>query len=313
MPRLPCGAFERAASSYNAKHFHGPKLAPREILARRKGGRRGVVGLKQMLLPDPSAPHPLEDSVRAPAVRRLPRPMDFLRWNREIALRIERSLLKGYSIETTYRNAIHQSLGAGSLVLDLGGGARCIHAGPNLRIVGADILFADLAGNRDIQAAVVSDLDRDFPFRPESFDAVTACYFVEHVRDTRKLIRNIAAVLRPGGKLFLLFPCRYAPFAIVNRVIPNRLTNWLLRRILDESHGGFPASYDNCWPKRMREILDCNGLDTIDCEVCFYQSHYYAGFLPLYALSLAYDFSLKKLNLPSLAASACFVAEKRGR
>src|SRR5277367_639225 len=104
-----------------------------------------------MLSPNLSDSNETGDSVRSVATRRRPQPTDFLRWNRDAALRIERSVLKGYSIETTYRDAIHKSLDAGSLVLDLGGGAHCIYAAPSLRVIGADILLADLSGNRDIQ------------------------------------------------------------------------------------------------------------------------------------------------------------------
>jgi SAM-dependent methyltransferase len=237
-------------------------------------------------------------------------PINLFRWNRKIARRIEESVLRGYSIEEIYRNTVRESLEPGSLVLDLGAGARCVYATRNLRVIGADILFSDLANNQDIQASVVSNLNADFPFRPESVDAVTACYFVEHVPDTENLIRNVARVLRPGGRLFMLFPGRYAPFAVVNRVIPNRLTNWCLRRFLEESHGGFRAVYHNCGLKPMKKVLARNGLRLIEKEVCFYQSHYYSSFLPIYLLSLAYDLMIKSANLTSLAASACIMAEK---
>jgi SAM-dependent methyltransferase len=239
------------------------------------------------------------------------RPATFFQWNRKIALQIEKFIFRDYNIEASYRDVIHNSLESGSLVLDIGGGARCVYATSRLRVIAADILLADLAHNRDIQGGLVADLEADFPLRPESVDAVTACYFVEHVQDTERLFKRIARILRPGGKLFILFPCRYAPFAIVNRMIPNRVTNRLLHWFLEDSHGGFPARYDNCWPKRVTAVMARNGLDVVSSELSFYQSHYYASFLPIYAVSVAYDLCVKALNLTSLAASACLVAEKR--
>jgi hypothetical protein len=87
----------------------------------------------------------------------------------------------------------------------------------------------------------------------------------------------------------------------------------MLHWFVEGSHGGFPANYNNCWPSRMREILKRNGLQVIGTEVCFYQSHYYASFLPVYLCSLAYDMLMKALNLETMAASACMFAEKTAR
>jgi SAM-dependent methyltransferase len=237
--------------------------------------------------------------------------MNPFRWSRNIARRIEKAVLGSYSIETTYRDAIRSSIGKGALVLDAGAGERCIYAGPHLRVIGSDMLLDDLKNNPDIKFAVVSDLERGFPFRANSLDAVAACYFVEHIQDSEKFIGGATNVLRPGGKLFLLFPCRYAPFAVINRMISNRLTIKMLRWFVEGSHGGFPATYNNCWPSRMREILERNGLEVVGTKCCFYQSHYYASFLPVYLCSLAYDMLMKALNIERMAASACVFAEKR--
>jgi SAM-dependent methyltransferase len=240
------------------------------------------------------------------------RTVNLFGWSRNIARRIEGAVLGSYSIETVYRDAINSSIREGGLVLDAGAGGRCIYAGRSLRVIGSDVLLGNLRSNPDIKFAVVSDLERGFPFRPNSLDAVTACYFVEHIHDSEEFIRNVAGVLRPGGRLFLLFPCRYAPFAVINRMISNRLTVKMLQWFVEGSHGGFPATYNNCWPSRMREILERNGLQVVGTELCFYQSHYYASFLPVYLCSLAYDMLMDTLNIESMAASACIFARKNG-
>jgi SAM-dependent methyltransferase len=234
-------------------------------------------------------------------------------WSRNIARRIEGAVLGSYSVEAIYRDAIRSSIGEGSLVLDAGAGERCIYSGGSLRVIGSDVLLTDLKNNSDVNFAVVSDLERGFPFRQNSLDAVTACYFVEHVRDCEKFVRDAASVLRPGGRLFLLFPCRYAPFAVINRVVSNKLTVKMLQWFVESSNGGFPATYNNCWPSRMREILERNGLKVVGTECCFYQSHYYASFLPIYLCSLAYDMLMQALDLERMAASVCIFAEKTAR
>lgn len=242
--------------------------------------------------------------------RILDRVTNLLRWNRRMARRIEGAIHVNFCMESIYREAILNSLEAGSIVVDAGAGERCVYASQGLRVIGADVLISDLKKNKDIESAVVSDLEADLPFRSESVEAITNCYFVEHIHDTERFIQNVARVLKPRGKLFMLFPCRYAPFAFINRMIPNKIVVEMLHRFVEGSHGGFPATYNNCHPKRMREILCRNGFRVVQTEVCYYQSHYYASFLPLYLLSLAYDMILHKLKIETMAASAFIFAEK---
>jgi len=236
----------------------------------------------------------------------------FLDWNRRASLRIERALIRDYSIENCYRDLVASALEPNALVVDAGAGSRCVYASKGLRIVGADARFADLQSNPDAEFKVVADLTVDLPFQPGSVDAVTACYFIEHIPDPEKFIANVARILRPGGRFFALYPCRFAPFAVLNRMVPNWLAKKMLRRFMPEAHGGFPAVYSNCWPRRMREILARHQFQVNRTEVCYYQSHYYAAILPVFLASLAYDLTVEALGLESLAASACTVAVKAG-
>jgi SAM-dependent methyltransferase len=234
----------------------------------------------------------------------------FSDWNKRIAQRIEGWYLQGLNMESAYKQAVQDHTESGSLILDAGAGKRCIYVREGMHIVGADILSTDLAQNPDIEYAVVADLSSSFPFRSESFDAITACYFMEHIPDTDKFMRNAATVLKPDGRIFLLFSCRYPPFAIVNRAIPNRWTVGLLRGFLRDSHGGFPAKYSNCWPGGMRKVLERNGFRVLHQLVCYYQAFYCAAFLPLYLLCLAYDAMTRAAGIETLASSVLMVAQR---
>jgi SAM-dependent methyltransferase len=236
----------------------------------------------------------------------------FSDWNRRITQRLEGWYLQGLNMESAYKQAIRDHTKTDSLILDAGAGKRCFYKSDGMRIVGADILSADLTQNPDIEYAVATDLSSSFPFRPGSFDAITACYFMEHIPDTEKFVRDAANVLKPSGKIFLLFPCRYAPFAVFNRIVPNRWTVGLLHRFLKDSHGGFPAKYSKCWPNGMRKVLERNGFRIIYQKVCHYQAFYCAAFLPLYMLCLAYDAMTRAAGIETLASSVLIGAEKIG-
>jgi SAM-dependent methyltransferase len=259
----------------------------------------------------PAAPERFSD--RHEGERRGIEQMGFSDWNRRIAQRIEGWYLRGLNMESEYKQAIQELTETDSLILDAGAGKRCFYKRDGMHVVGADVLATDLAENSDISCAVATDLSAGFPFRAESFDAITACYFMEHIPDTNKFIQNAATVLKPNGRVFLLFPCRYAPFAIVNRMIPNRWTVGLLRGFLKDSHGGFPAKYSKCWPGGMRKVLERNGLRVIHQKVCHYQAFYCAAFLPLYLLCLAYDAMTRASGIETLASSVVMVAQKIDR
>jgi len=52
------------------------------------------------------------------------------------------------------------------------------------------------------------DADRPLPFPDESFDTCTILEVIEHVADERRTLRELARVLKPGGRLLLTTPHR---------------------------------------------------------------------------------------------------------
>ena len=82
----------------------------------------------------------------------------------------------------------------------------------------------------------------------ERFDFVFSVYLAEHVKDGERMHRNIYAMLRPGGRAFHYFPTLFSPVFLLNRLMPDRLTQ-LAKTALDPSlrgHPKFPAYYSKC-------------------------------------------------------------------
>jgi len=105
-------------------------------------------------------------------------------------------------------------LEVGAAVLDLGcGRGRHMHAlqaRTDLRIVGVDLSLADLEAARagltsDTAALCVGDT-RHLPFGDAAFDVVICAEMLEHIRDYRLAIAEIARVLKPGGRLGVSVP-----------------------------------------------------------------------------------------------------------
>ena len=115
-------------------------------------------------------------------------------------------------------------------LLDIGAGDRWISGA-----VGPDVEYLALdypATGRDLYRArpdVFADAHA-LPFPDASFDAVVCLEVLEHVRDPARVLREIARILRPGGRAWLsmpfLYPLHDAPFDF------QRFTEFGLRRDL---------------------------------------------------------------------------------
>ena len=75
---------------------------------------------------------------------------------------------------------------------------------------------------------LVVDLGQTIPFKKDTFDAVVLMNVLEHVYENRKLLQNIAKIVKPGGKVILTVPfllkVHQAPFDF-SRVTPYYLKN----------------------------------------------------------------------------------------
>lgn len=94
---------------------------------------------------------------------------------------------------------------------------------------------AELQANAQAAAHVVHDLNRDprLPFDDEAFDDVVCCVSVDYLTDPVPVFRDVARVLRPGGR----FVCTFS-----NRLFPTKaIRAWLYSD--DDSHCRIVAEY----------------------------------------------------------------------
>lgn len=92
-----------------------------------------------------------------------------------------------------------------------------------------------------------------------SFDLIFSFWCAEHVADGERFHRSVFDLLSDGGRALHLFPTLYAPPFVLNRLVPERLSQRLLlwlqpHREPEGDHGKFPAMYSWCRGPSARQL-----------------------------------------------------------
>jgi SAM-dependent methyltransferase len=131
--------------------------------------------------------------------------------------------------------ALYEELAVGGDVLDLMGSwvSHFPTAPRSLTVLGMNAV--ELEHNPQATATVVHDLNTDprLPFGDGAFDDAVCCVSVDYLVDPVAVFRDVARVLRPGGRLVCTFS---------NRCFPTKaVRGWL--EATDEQRCGIVAAY----------------------------------------------------------------------
>ena len=205
-------------------------------------------------------------------------------------------------------NGVIVDVGAGYLLPD---SLKCERS-PDVTLIGMDILPSSLEKNTDIDAAVIADACKPWPFEDNSIDVVFSRSVMEHLYDNETFVSEMHRTLKPGGICIHVLPGKHAPFSILNRLLPNKVTKKLVEWAFPERKGelGFVAYYHHCSPPALQRLFERNGF-TIEYErLRYYQSAYYVSVFPVFLLSAGYDWLMWKLGTIRLASQILIVAKK---
>jgi ubiquinone/menaquinone biosynthesis C-methylase UbiE len=209
----------------------------------------------------------------------------------------------------------------GGIIVDAGGGQSCPFAcdkPPHFKLVAVDISSDELEANADVDETIVSDISQFLPFEDNTVDIVASRMTIEHLSRTDGFISEAGRVLKAGGKVIILFPSRFAPFALLNQVIPHRISNKIVAAFHSDwrgnkKHERFETFYHNCYYSAFKSLVRRNGFDIVDEFITYAQSRYFDFFFPLYLASMTYESLIHMLKIRNLAAYILIVAEKTVR
>lgn len=222
-------------------------------------------------------------------------------------------ILPFYSSYSDFYNYINNLSLSGSEVLEIGGGAH-----PSIKdrqeisytIVDPDTDQTDLAPKDvKIENCRVQSLDSS-----NKYDIVISKMVLEHIEDPLSFHSSVYELLRPGGRAIHFYACKYSLPSIVNRILPEKLGELILKKIenreLNESPK-YPAYYINTQGSRdeLKRFYGNMGytIETIN----FYLGHTYLKNVPvLNILERFYSYILYKAKLKTMASVSLLILKK---
>ncbi|QIG79554.1 class I SAM-dependent methyltransferase [Stakelama tenebrarum] len=111
------------------------------------------------------------------------------------------------------------------------------------------------------------------------FDVIFSRTLIEHVRDGVMMHRNIHRLLKPGGVAFHMAPTLYSPPFVVNKLLPETLSEKILYALTphrQQKKSKFPAYYSWCLGNRdkMTRMLTAAGFSKVNIRT-FYGHGYF--------------------------------------
>lgn len=184
---------------------------------------------------------------------------------------------------------------------------------PGLTYVGLDLSAAELseAGPGAYDETVVGSVADPAPELDNRFDLAVSWQVLEHVKPLPGALANVHRYLREGGEFVALFSGSWSAFAVINRVLPDRIGLPLVARLNRREQMNrpvFPAYYDRCWSSALDRMLAPWSSVSL---APLYQGARYFNFSPrAQSLYLRYEEFAIRRNLDNLATHYLLVAKR---
>jgi ubiquinone/menaquinone biosynthesis C-methylase UbiE len=215
-----------------------------------------------------------------------------------------------------FSEVIHDYVRQGDVMLDAGCGSGRVfqyHFDERQRprlIVGVDVTD-EPHGNRNIDAAARANLAA-LPFRDATFDIAVSSHVAEHLTQPEAVFRELARVLKPGGRLLILTPNRWHYVTVSSALLPHsfhlKFNQW---RGVD-AHDIFPTVYLANTARRMRSLYEGAGMDVEQLYQFETEPEYLAFSTLTYALGVGFERLVNRFGaLKHLRVNLLAVGRKR--
>lgn len=138
--------------------------------------------------------------------------------------------------------------------------------------VDPDISETVVDGNMDI----ISGDAGAIPLPDGSVDVVTMIHVTEHLRNPERVFRECLRILKPGGSLISLAPCKFYPPIFLGRAVPHRVRQWANRVVTStDSQDTFPAYYRANSRSALCRLSSAAGFEMVSAEYLINHPEYF--------------------------------------
>lgn len=201
-------------------------------------------------------------------------------------------------------------------VIELGGGANPtldleFIEGNGIEYTLLDISPSELRKAPDAYQKLCADICAK-DFRPAGYyDFAFSRMLAEHVPDGERFHRNVRSLLRDDGMAFHFFPTLFAPPFVVNALLPDSVSRFILHRLQpgrdsEGKLGKFPARYSMCRGPSQASIrrLEALGYEVDEYAGFFGHEAYYRKLPAIEAAHRLVCKALTRWPIPALTSFA---------
>ena len=164
-----------------------------------------------------------------------------------------------------YRALLARYITPNATVLDAGCGPAGLVAGydTSATVVGVDMHltgFTEFDGTFGITKLAESPL-HSLPFRDNTFNVVTSSWVLEHIADPLASVREIARVMKPGGRFIFITPNALNYVVRLRRLVPDNLSQQIVKLLYGRDEDFInPTYYRLNTPHDLERVGTASGL-----------------------------------------------------
>ena len=181
----------------------------------------------------------------------------------------------------------------GMRILDAGCGRKSFFWMPDCVVFGVDV-SPQVVENANV-LGVFANLGH-LPFCSESMDLAISTYVFEHLENPGAVLRELARVLRPGGRLFVLTPNCWHYVTLAARLTPLSFHRWYNLRRGRAEEDTFPTRYKANSRSTLAKLSSEAGFRIVSLQTWETQPNYLLWSLPLFIFGVLYERIVNKFD-----------------